>query len=229
MNWPKARPISCGWRRRFFRWVKITTPKMIGQMRSDHLTKRLASGEKRRQPGESKRQLIKWRSWVIRPKRAKIILCKTELRCSVSALAKKFQRVLLMVIGMGCLVIWGILPAAASTVQQSAQASAKAVNCAVTPTQILGQASSGLAGVAGETTSQHIIPPPDANAGQSAVSLAIDPNWIAAPAQAIKLGTEPVAVLVIDDFHQHTDAIKTHGELVYEVFQKLFKAAGLNA
>ncbi len=108
-------------------------------------------------------------------------------------------------------------------------AQSKATNCAVTDTQLVGQASSGLAGVLGQTTAQHIIPPPDPNAGQSAVDLAVDPKWMADFAQAIGVGNQKVAVLVIDDFHKHTDAIKTHGELVYEVFQQLFQQAGLNA
>ncbi|MHB8625702.1 MAG: S8 family serine peptidase [Aggregatilineales bacterium] len=108
-------------------------------------------------------------------------------------------------------------------------AQSKAINCAVTDTQLIGQANGGLAGVLGQTTSQHIIPPPDPNAGQSAVDLAVDPKWMADLAQAIGVGDQKVAVLVIDDFHQHTDALKTHGELVYEVFQQLFQQAGLNA
>ncbi len=37
-----------------------------------------------------------------------------------------------------------------------------------------------------------------------------------------------MAVLVIDDFHAHKDNIKTHGELVYELFLNLFKEAGLD-
>ena len=110
--------------------------------------------------------------------------------------------------------------------QQTGQA--KAINCALTDVQIQGQAVGGLAGVLGQTTSQHIIPPPDPNAGQSAVSLAVDPGWITSLAQAIGVGDQKVAVLVIDDFHKHTDAIKTHGELVYEIFQQLFQQAGLN-
>jgi hypothetical protein len=94
------------------------------------------------------------------------------------------------------------------------------VNCVVTPDRILGQAFSGTAGAAGETSEEGLTPEGEVIESEG---LAASPEWIAENLSVASPGQEPVAILVIDDFSSdptETDPA-SHGWLVWEVFQQL--------
>jgi hypothetical protein len=96
----------------------------------------------------------------------------------------------------------------------------EAINCAVTPDQILGQAYSRTSGAAGETDEGGLTPE-----GEDIVAtgLAANVEWIAQNLLFATAGTEPVAILVVDDFSSDGtgDAPASHGWLVWEVFEQL--------
>ncbi len=93
-------------------------------------------------------------------------------------------------------------------------------NCALTPDQILGQAFSGTAGASGETSANGQTPQ-----GEDIVANGLDAQaeWIAANLPYAAGGSEPVAILVIDDFSADGtgDAPISHGWLVMQVLEQL--------
>lgn len=93
-------------------------------------------------------------------------------------------------------------------------------NCAITPDQILGQAYSRTAGAAGETAEAGLTPE-----GEDilAEGLATNAEWIMENLGYATVGTEPVAILVVDDFSSDGtgDTPASHGWLVWEVFEQL--------
>lgn len=93
-------------------------------------------------------------------------------------------------------------------------------NCAITPDQILGQAYSRTAGAAGETAEAGLTPE-----GEDilAEGLATTAEWIMQNLAFATAGTEPVAILVVDDFSSDGtgDTPTSHGWLVWEVFEQL--------
>jgi hypothetical protein len=96
-----------------------------------------------------------------------------------------------------------------------------AINCALTPDQILGQAFSGTAGASGETSDSGLTPEGE---NIETDQLATSADWITSNLLYATLGTESVAILVIDDFSSDGSGSvpASHGWLVWQVFQQLF-------
>ncbi|KXK53408.1 MAG: putative serine protease [Chloroflexi bacterium OLB13] len=92
--------------------------------------------------------------------------------------------------------------------------------CTLTPDQVLGQAFSGTAGAEGETGEAGLTPE-----GEDIVAEGLDasPEWIMEALPYAGLGTEPVAILVIDDFSSDGagELPMSHGWLVWQVFEHL--------
>ncbi|MBZ0309580.1 MAG: S8/S53 family peptidase [Anaerolineae bacterium] len=91
----------------------------------------------------------------------------------------------------------------------------------MTPDQILGQAFSGTAGAAGETSDSGLTPEGETIETDQ---LATSADWITSNLLYATPGTESVAILVVDDFSSDgTDNIPaSHGWLVWQVFQQLY-------
>jgi hypothetical protein len=94
------------------------------------------------------------------------------------------------------------------------------INCAVTPDQIVGQAYSRTAGASGETDNSGITPEGEDIVGEG---LAASAQWIMDNLSYATPGTNPVAILVIDDFSSDGTGTTpaSHGWLVWQVFQQL--------
>jgi hypothetical protein len=111
-----------------------------------------------------------------------------------------------------CLMLLGLSSVSAQRLDE--------VNCAVTPDQIVGQAYSRTAGAAGETDEGGLTPE-----GEDilAEGLAANPEWMMQNLSYATPGTEPVAILVVDDFSSGGtgDTPASHGWLVWEVFTQL--------
>lgn len=96
-----------------------------------------------------------------------------------------------------------------------------AVNCALTPDQILGQAFSGTAGASGETSDSGLTPEGETIETNQ---LATSADWITSNLLYATPGTESVAILVVDDFSSDGSGSTpaSHGWLVWQVFQQLY-------
>ncbi len=118
-------------------------------------------------------------------------------------------------IGLICAFVMSFAPAWA----QGRRASE--ANCALTPDQILGQAYSGTAGAAGETSDKGLTPEGE---DIEAAGLAADTAWILENIAYARPGAEAVAILIVDDFSSDGsgDLPASHGWLVWQVFQQLY-------
>ncbi|MCA9904785.1 MAG: hypothetical protein KC547_13105, partial [Anaerolineae bacterium] len=90
-----------------------------------------------------------------------------------------------------------------------------AVNCALTPDQILGQAYSHTAGAAGEIDQNGMTPD-----GEDILRVGLNASvdWIMETLPYSTTGSEQVAILIIDDFSAEGDRTTppSHGWLVFQ-------------
>jgi Subtilase family len=93
------------------------------------------------------------------------------------------------------------------------------LNCTATPDQVLGQAFRGGAGVVGEIAEEGLTPE---GLNIEDEGLAVDAAWLVDNLMYSSGGTNPVAIIVIDDFSTEPDAeAVSHGWLVWEVLNDL--------
>lgn len=95
-----------------------------------------------------------------------------------------------------------------------------AVNCALTPDQIMGQAYSHTAGAAGEIDQNGMTPDGEDILG---ASLDASVDWIMETLPYSAMGREQVAILIIDDFSSEGDRTTppSHGWLVFQLLEQL--------
>ena len=129
----------------------------------------------------------------------------------MSTLWRRFSRICL--IGVFLLNV-GIVDAQNQTLD--------AINCVLTPDQILGQAFSGTAGASGETSDSGLTPEGE---NIETTQLATSADWITSNLLYATPGTESVAILVVDDFSSNGSGSvpASHGWLVWQVFQQLYE------
>lgn len=94
------------------------------------------------------------------------------------------------------------------------------VNCALTPDQIVGQGFTATAGASGGTGANGLTPQGE---DIKAEGLAAHPEWIMTTLPYAQPGTEPVAILVVDDFSADGSDNRpvSHGWLVWQVLERL--------